>query len=129
MQQKTLKTTLYINAVSSGLLGLGMAVAPGPITGLLGNFPPVITLIVGLGLIPFAIAVGVVARKLPASRSHVSWIFYADAAWVIATPIALAAFAGYLTLLGKVALIGIGLVVAYFAVIEWRGTRRHHAAV
>ncbi|MAA64345.1 MAG: hypothetical protein CL581_06150 [Alteromonadaceae bacterium] len=121
---KTLKATLYINAMSSAAIGLLLAAASGPIASLMGGFNPAIAFWVGVALIPFAAGVAWVARALPSARFWVKEIMLADIAWVAATPIVLVVFSNQLSVLGQLLIAGVGLVVAGFATIEWLGTRQ-----
>ncbi|MGP4843390.1 hypothetical protein ACTXGQ_04610 [Marinobacter sp. 1Y8] len=121
---KTLKATLYVNAVSSAAIGLLLAAGSVPIASLMGGFDPAIAFWVGIALIPFAAGVAWVARSLPGARFWVKEIMIADIAWVAATPVVLVVFSHQLSGLGQILIAGVGLVVAGFAVMEWRGTRQ-----
>ena len=120
-----LPATLCSNALFSGIGGVALLIAPEAIAALMGGFPALICRLAGAGLGVFACDVAWVACRLPGSMRFVKWIFAADAAWVLATPIVMLGFADQLSLWGHLLLIDVGLVVALFAFLEWRGLQQH----
>lgn len=121
MSTKTLTRTLYANSAFSGATGLAMLVAADSLSRWLG-IPFWMTVAVGAGLVPFAIAVAGVARN-PRGRA-VKSVIAADAAWVVG---AIAVIGGFPRSMSSSGLWALGLVtfaVADFALLQYLGLRR-----
>jgi uncharacterized integral membrane protein len=117
-----LRRTFQINAVVTGLMGIGFVVAASPITGLIGLDQPWVVLAIGVGLIGFAgllyrNAVGDTIRHAEALA-----IMVGDFAWVIASGIVI--LLGILNTTGNWATAIVADVVLAFAILEWIGIRR-----
>lgn len=117
MWTKRLRTVLRLNATSSLIGGLIAAVAAGWVSDTLGIDQVTVTRVVGFGLIVFAIDVFfVAARPEPKLLVETRLVSAADATWVVATVVVLAA--QFLTTAGVISAVAIGLAVADFGVTQ-----------
>lgn len=116
-----LKTTLFINAGSSAITGLVLAVGAVPVADWLG-IPTWVAVVVGIGLLGFAVSVTMTARN--PRPDAVRQIIIADVAWVIGAVIVIFGFPGSMTTAGLRALGLISLAVAGFAILQTLGLRR-----
>lgn len=119
---RLLRTTLAVNALSSGAMGAAMAVAATPLSDLFG-IPSPILLAVGIGLVPFAMGVWRLRRRPDLWPSKVRTAIVADMAWVVASIAALAVGSG-LTTLGAWVVGLVAMTVATYALFQWLGLRR-----
>lgn len=118
-----LRTVLGVNALVSGLAGLGAAVAAEPIADLLGTDHTGIVRIVGIALVLFAVDLAI----LRAARHR--WLVAgakvaagADAAWSVGTIVI--ALSGTLDPVGVAVVLATGVMTAEFAYLEWTGAVR-----
>ena len=121
MRVPKINTTLYANAVFSVTSGVVFLLFPGFLAESIIELPSIVFLVLGIGLLLFALDVYLTARKNPPSRGKVLYIFGADVAWVVGTPIALLLLADRMTSLGVMLFIDIAVIVAVFAALEWFG--------
>ena len=98
-QANFLRRALQGNALFSLIFGLAFSLASGPIANFLGpNIPPIIVLIVGLGLLPFGYLVyRVAATDLRQART----ITGMDIAWVVGSFLLLALGWSLFTVAGR----------------------------
>lgn len=122
---KFLRTVLKLDAVVSGLNGVGYLVAAGPLATLFGTST---SLLLGLGvfLVLWAAALVIIATRSRMSRRAVWAVVVVNALWVVDTVVLVAA--------GALSTIGIGwaavqaIVVAGFVVLAVLGLRRAQSA-
>ena len=119
MRIPKLRTVLYANTVFSTLSGTVMLVFSGWIAERVLDFPSIVYLLMGAGLLGFAAAVFYVAQTAPVNMTMARWVLWADISWVLATPVAIILLAERLTSLGSLLLIDIAMIVAALAVFEW----------
>lgn len=120
---RLLRTTLTVNAAFSGLAGLGTSALSGALADPLG-IPQAVLVVVGLGLVPYAIMLRRFATGADLRASQ-AWIAIgADLAWVVASVAVLAVSPGGLTTLGHWVIGIVALGVADFALLQWMGVRR-----
>lgn len=124
MKTPSLFLVLSLNAITSALAGVLMLLLPGWVAELFGHVPAWICQWVGAGLLLFALGVGYIARQLPHSWSATQWILALDVAWLLATPIVMVVFAGYLSLLGHIVLLLVAVMVFWYAWWEAYWLRR-----
>lgn len=119
---------LTVNAIASGLIGLGCVLDAHLLAPVLLEAPTpaaVVALrVLGVGLTIFAVAVGLVAARRETPRTALRIILWADTAWVAATLVLAPMFAAALTGVGMAAVIAVGVTVALFAVFEANALRR-----
>ena len=87
MRVANLQTTLYANTAFSISSALLILLFSDWIAAQVIDLPNIAFKIVGIGLLVFAADVFYIARKLPTSRQLAMLIFWADIAWVVATPV------------------------------------------
>lgn len=119
-----LTTTLVANATSSAITGAGLLVGAGPLSDWLG-IPTPVSVIVGLGLLIFALDVAWTSRDPAAGR--VRRVIVADVAWVMGAGIIIFGFPRSMSTEGLWALGLVTFAVAAFAVLQTVGLRRTEA--
>lgn len=119
-----LHTVLYANALFSCSSAVLMLLFPGLLAVYVINLPVSVFRLLGGALLLFALDVFLTARKIAPSRGKVIYIFAADLAWVILTPVAMVVLSERLARVGNLLLVDIALVVATFATFEWLALKR-----
>ena len=117
-----LRRSLQLDGVASGLTGVLLLVAAGPVSTLIGNAAPGIARLVGAGLVLYAAALLWNARRATIARGEVVVAVLLNVGWVIGSAV-LIAF-GPLTTLGNVAVAAVALAVLGFTLLEIVGLRR-----
>ncbi|MFC4859543.1 hypothetical protein ACS8MQ_00155 [Pseudomonas sp. MAHUQ-62] len=118
-----LRRALQADALASGAMGLLLTLAAGPLEELLG-LPRALLLGAGIGLLPFALALGWLANRQTLRRGWIWAVLAINAVWVIDSLSLLALGWVEPTLLGKVFVIGQAVAVAVLAELEFFGLRR-----
>lgn len=121
-----LRRALQADALASGAMGLLLALAAGPLEELLG-LPRALLLAAGIGLLPFALALGWLANRTTLRRGWVWAVLAINAVWVIDSLSLLALGWVEPTLLGNIFVIGQAVAVAVLAELEFFGLRRCQA--
>ncbi|MBQ23623.1 hypothetical protein [Alcanivorax sp.] len=124
MPWTSLKNALLFNAACSALLGAALLLAPDVLASLMGEFSSLILTILGGTLLFFAADVAFVATRQPVSPGLAKMITVADLAWVLATPVVMLMGAPWLSFWGHVLLLDVALLVAFCALLQWRGLQR-----
>ncbi|MCB1670579.1 MAG: hypothetical protein R3F41_20350 [Gammaproteobacteria bacterium] len=83
------------------------------------DLPRPVFVVLSLVLVLFALYVFLTARHSEPGRARILVIFVADLAWVVMTPVVMLVLQDRITPLGNLVLVGIVLLVAAFAVLEW----------
>ena len=109
---------------SCGLLLLGAASTLGPVFGV----PPMALRIVGLTLLPFAVALVLNARRTRPNRSEAKLAVALDLGWVVASLVLLIAGLWPLSAAGFWAVLGVADCVLAFALLQAWGLHRWRAA-
>ena len=117
---------LYVNAATSALLGLVLAVDAAPLAVWLvpwqgevfGLGAEALTRLTGVGLLPFAALVAWAARNVAARRTAIAVIFVADVGWVLGSLLLLALAPHAFSALGLAAVAVGAAAVAVFAWFE-----------
>ncbi|MHC1547326.1 hypothetical protein [Phyllobacterium sp. K27] len=129
MIQINLKDGMMINAILTGVTGLGLAMFSQLATQyLMPGAPAWLIMGLGIALVLFALDVALIAQWKVQSRPLVGFVFAADLLWVICVPAILLLIPSAFTLLGVAASLAVTAVVAVFALIEWEGLKRLQAA-
>lgn len=128
MPWTSLKTALLFNAVFSAVCGGLLLLFPSAVAALMGDFNPLILMVLGAGLLLFAVDVAWVATRKPISQLLAKMITTADVAWVLATPVVMIVAAPWLSVWGQVLLLDVALLVAFCALCQWRGLQRQQLA-
>ena len=119
MRIPKIQTTLYANAAFCSLSALLIVFLPGLLAEYIINLPAMVFILLGAGLLVFALDVFLTARKTSPSRGKVLYIFFADKSWLLMTPVVMIMLSDRITSLGNILLVDIALVVAVFAAFEW----------
>jgi hypothetical protein len=120
----TLRTTLQIDAIASGAMGVLLLLLASPAAPLLGLSP---ALLRGAGapLLPFAALLFWLAPRASQAPAAVRAIVIANAAWVLASVVLLVSgVAPNVTLVGELFVVLQALVVVGFTVLEYRALTR-----
>ena len=128
MPWTSLKSALLFNALCSTILGVILLFYPSAVSALMGEFNPLILMVLGAGLLLFAADVAWVATRKPISQLMAKMITTADAAWVVATPVAMIVAAPWLSFWGQILLLDVALLVAFCALCQRRGLQRQQLA-
>jgi hypothetical protein len=134
MSKHSLSLTLALDAATSGVSGLLLLTAAGPIAALLspagelfGLALPTLCRAVGLFLLAFAGLALVAARSKPVRAGLVWEVLAINVAWVIGSAVLVELAWDGLTLLGRLAIVAVALMVAVFALLQGIGLRRVQA--
>lgn len=125
MNSKPLTRVLVANAGFSAVTGASLAVGAIPVSRWL-EIPTWLTVAVGVGLLPFSLAVSVVARR--PSRRTVRLVIAADLVWVAGAAIVIVGFPQSMSTSGLWVLGLVTVAVAGFAVLQEVGLRRMETA-
>ena len=116
--ERTLRATLMANAVFSIVTGALMALQAAWVASLLGDIPPVVIRVVGVGVLFFGISTGLLSRRSPLPLKDAAVVSLLDAAWVAASVVLLAGFASIFSPVGWWVVLGVALAVADFALFQ-----------
>lgn len=117
-----LRNTLRLNALTSTVGGLVCLVAGGWTSSVLGTGHAGLVRLVGLGLVAFASAVAAVAgARVPLLVRWAPFVSIADAAWVAATAVTVAA--GWYSTAGVIVVVLVAVMVAAFGAAQLRAWR------
>lgn len=118
----SVRTALRANAAFSGLSGVALVVASGPIASLLGVEARWVLVVLGVGLVSYTVQLLVTARRDPVDPGEVKVAIGADLAWVAGSA-ALVTW-GPLTPVGEGLVVAVAVVVLAFAILQANGIRR-----
>jgi hypothetical protein len=118
-----LRKALVADAVLSGATGLLLAIAAGPLSGLLGLSVGLLRE-AGLFILPFAALAASMRFRQRLSRTSVFVLVVANALWALDSVLVL--LLGWLepTVLGEVFVVGQAVIVAVLAELQFVGLRR-----
>lgn len=121
MQNRILHRALIGNAAFSVVSAVALIALAAPLSAAF-EVPVWLLVVIGAGLVPFAVLVRRTARD--PQPSMVRSIIGADVAWVAAAAVVLAAFGASMAPAAFVALAIVTVAVADFAILQWVGLRR-----
>jgi hypothetical protein len=121
---KTLKNVLLVNALSSGVTGLGLIAFASPIAVLFGISEPTPVMEVGIFLVAFAILVFRAFRRTIPNVKMIKLIIALDISWVFVSLLIVTLQLFNLTPLGYFAIGAVGLWVAGMAYLQINGMKR-----
>lgn len=119
-----LRRALLANAVFSGLSGLGLLAAAGPVGGWIGVTETWILRGIGAGLASFAAALVALARSDRPRPALVLAASGSDFAWVLGSGAVVAGFPELLTPAGDIAVVVVAVVVAALGCAQIVGLQR-----
>lgn len=122
-----LTRALAANAAFSGLSGLVLLAAAGPVAGWIGLEGGAWLRAIGAGLLLFAAALVGLTRSREPARRAVGAVTAADLAWVAGSALLLALFPDLLTTAGERTVGAVAVVVAALAAAQLLGLRRRVA--
>ncbi|WP_333673644.1 hypothetical protein [Elioraea tepidiphila] len=118
----SLRAALALDAAASGAAGVVMLAGAGMLAPLLG-LPATLLTVAGAALLPFALAVGLLARQAP--PRGLAWAVVAvNEAWVVASVVLLLGPWGAPTALGVAFVLAQAGIVAVFALLQAQALRR-----
>jgi hypothetical protein len=124
-----LKTTLLVNAISSGATGLLLAFFPGMAAGIFGVSETVYFVEAGVFLILFAAFVLYVATRKPVSQRSVMLVTALDLLWVLGSMVAVFLLAGIVSTIGIVLIVAVAAWVALMAFLQFKGSYATKAGI
>lgn len=119
-----LRRALLGNAVFSGVSGLAMTLAAGPLALLMGLPSPLILVVVGLGVLGYAAIAFRISARPSISRGEAIFTVIADSSWVAASLVLLLSGWVAFTPTGKWLVAVAADIVAAFALLQFVGLRR-----
>jgi hypothetical protein len=122
-----LRRSLQLDGVASGLCGLLLLAAAGPVSALMGLAGPGIARIVGALLVLYAAALLWNGARATVSRAGVLAAVGLNALWVVGSAVVI--LDGPLTALGNLAVAAVAVAVLLFAVLEAVGLARLRQAM
>lgn len=117
---RLLRFALVADALASGVMGVALAAAAGPLAGWLG-LPEALLRLAGLALLPWSAVVARVATRASLRRGAVKAIIAVNAVWVAASLLVLALTGP--TGLGVAFVLAQALAVAGLAAAQWIALR------
>ena len=121
-----LRKSLQLDGVASGLCGVLLLAAAGPLAPLMGLDGPGIARAVGALLVIFAAALLWAAARTTVSRGGALAVVVLNAVWVLGSAVVIVD--GPLTTLGNAAVAAVAAAVLLFAVLEAVGLARMRPA-
>lgn len=119
----TLQNVLRINALSSGVTGLGLAFLPRLFAYLFNVTDTAPFVGVGIFLVSFAAWVAIASIVTPINARTVLAIIVADSAWVIGSLLLILLQPFEISLLGNIMIGAVAAWVLLMAVLQFRGVR------
>ena len=120
---------LELNALSTAACAVAMLATRGTLHSLFGLDTAIVLDVVAAGLLAYAGALVLAARRQPVSREALIVFTVADIVWVVASAIVLVLFWGQLAPLARVLVIAVAAVVEVFAALQYRAAGRAGAGV
>jgi hypothetical protein len=111
---------LTLNACATAACAAGMLAARGALYPHFGLSTPLLLDVIGVGLLVYAGALLVTARREVVDRRTLVTFTVADAAWVVGSAVALAIFWSELTPLARALVIAVALAVEVLATLQYR---------
>lgn len=118
----SLRAALALDAAASGAAGVVMLAGAGMLAPLLG-LPATLLTVAGAALLPFALAVGLLARQAP-PRGLAGAVVAVNEAWVVASVVLLLGPWVAPTALGVAFVLAQAGIVAVFALLQAQALRR-----
>lgn len=112
---------MLVNAISSGITGMGLAAASGSVARIFGVSQTEPFVGVGLFLMAFATLVYMVSRQQAVNAYAVRFVIAGDSLWVAASLLVLAFRPFSISLLGYLSIAAVGVWVAVMAYLQFRG--------
>lgn len=124
-----LRTTLLVNAISSGATGSLLAFFPGMVADIFGVTEKTYFLEVGIFLVLFAAFVIFVATRKPIKIRSVMLVTTLDLLWVLGSMVAVFMLAGIVSTIGIVLIIAVAAWVSMMALLQFKGSHAIGAGI
>ena len=115
---------LGMNAVSTAACALGMIVFRGSLYPLFGLDAPGLLDVLAVGLVLYAAALALVARRQTVTRQALMFFTAVDALWVAGSVIVLALFWGQFAPVARLIVIAAAVVVELLATLQFRAASK-----
>jgi hypothetical protein len=116
----TPRRILQINAFATAACALGLLATRGILPAFFGLAGPALLDLVAVGFLAYAGVLAFIAGRDRVGPQALKAFAAADAAWVVASAIALLAFWSEMAPLGRLLVIAVALVVEVFATLQFR---------
>jgi hypothetical protein len=116
----TPQNILLLNGTSTAACGIGMLLTRGFLFTQFNLSSPWLLDVIAVGLLAYAGALIVAARRETVERQALLAFTVADAAWVVASVVVLTIYWAEFTLLARFLIIAVALVVDFFAMVQYR---------
>jgi hypothetical protein len=117
---------LQLNALSTAACAVAMLVTRGTLYSFFGLEAPLMLDVLAIGLLAYAGALALAARRQPVGRQALMFFTVADGVWVAASAMVLLMFWSQLAPVARVLIIAAALVVEIFATLHFRAARTAH---
>lgn len=115
---------LELNAISTGACALGLLAARGTLYSLFGLDAPLLLDALAVGLLAYAGALILSARRQPVTRQALMAFTIVDVLWVAASAVVLLLFWTQLAPVARLLVIAAAVVVEIFATLQFRAAAR-----
>ena len=119
----TSQRILQLNAISTAACAVGMLATRGTLYSFFGLAGPLLLDALAVGLLAYAGALALAARREPVARQALIAFTVADVVWVAASLAVLLLFWGALAPVARFLILAVGLVVEVFATMQFRAAR------
>jgi len=119
----SLKNTLLLNALSSGMTGIILICFARPAAELFGQMQTAPFSGVGVFLLVFALYVFRISRRTPVRGNEARVVTMLDLSWVVASVVLLVWMSDQFSVVGNVLIAAVAGWVGLMAVLQWRGLR------
>lgn len=114
---------LNLNALPTAACAAGMLATRGTLHSFFGLQTPLLLDVLAVGLLAYAAALIVVARREDVDRPTLMAFAIVDGLWVAGSAVALLLFWGQFTPVARVLVIAVALAVEVFATLQYRAAR------
>ncbi len=124
VQNVTSHRILQLNGVSTAACAVGVLAARGSLHPLFGLDSPVLLDVLAIGLLAYAGALILAARRRPVDRPTLMAFTIADAIWVGASAVVLVLFWAQMAPVARLLVIAAAIVVEIFATLQFRAANK-----
>lgn len=124
----SLKNTLLLNALTSGMTGILLICFAQPAAELFAQVQSAPFVGVGVFLLVFALYVFRVSRRTPVRSNEARVVTVLDLSWVVASVVLLLWMNDQFSIIGNVLIAAVAGWVGLMAVLQWRGLREAPSA-
>lgn len=114
---------LHLNALSTAACAVGMLVTRGTLHSLFGLETPLLLDALAVGLLAYAGALVIAARRQQIDRATLMTFTIADAVWVLGSAVLLLLYWEQFTPVARALVIAVAVAVEAFATLQYRAAR------